>query len=197
MSLVDRTHGHWPWVAAAAAVPATALAVARRDALAEELRWTVWLPLPVLLWHQTEEWVWPGGFLPWMNREVLGGEDEFPITRVGGLVINTGIGWALCGAAIAAGPRRPATAATVLSMLVGNAALHLGLAARTRRRNPGTVTSALLLAPLGVAGLVALARDERAPTREVVAGAVAGVVASVGMMAVMKARLARRRRRGA
>ena len=26
-------------------------------------------PLAALLWHQTEEWVWPGGFLPWMNCE--------------------------------------------------------------------------------------------------------------------------------
>jgi hypothetical protein len=195
VSLVDRTHGRWPWVAAASAVPATALALARRDALADELRWTVWLPLPVLLWHQTEEWVWPGGFLPWMNREVLGAEDdEFPIDRVGGLVINTGVGWAMCGAAIVAGPRRPALGATVLSMLVGNAAMHLGFAARTRRRNPGTITSALLLAPLGAAGLVALAGDERVPTRQVAAGAAAGIVASVGMMAAMRTRLARRRR---
>ncbi|HEX5145641.1 MAG TPA: hypothetical protein VFV85_01355, partial [Conexibacter sp.] len=66
-SPTDRTHGHWPWLAAASAPPATALALARREWLAQELRWTLWLPLPALLWHQTEEWVWPGGFLPWMN----------------------------------------------------------------------------------------------------------------------------------
>lgn len=197
MSLIDRTHGRWPWVAAAAVGPATALALRRRAWLAEELRWTLWLPLPALLWHQTEEWVWPGGFLPWMNREVIGSDDdEFPIGRLGGLLINTGLGWAFCGVAIAAGPRRPLPGATVLSLLVGNAAMHLGIAARTRRRNPGTVTSVLVLAPLGVGGLVALARAERAPTRQVVAGAALGIVGSIAMMAAMRARLARRRRRG-
>lgn len=194
-ALTDRTHGRWPWLAAAAAGPATALAVAHRTWLAEELRWTLWLPLPVLLWHQTEEWVWPGGFLPWMNREVIGAaEDEFPIDRRAGLVINAGIGWALSGAAIVASPRRPATGATVLSLLLGNAALHLGIAARTRRRNPGTVTSAVALLPLGIAGLRALARDERAPTRQVAAGVLAGVAGSVGMMGAMRGRLARRQR---
>ena len=40
-----------------------------------------WLAGPALLYHQTEEWVWPGGFLPWFNRSVMGGTDEFPITR--------------------------------------------------------------------------------------------------------------------
>lgn len=194
MSTIDRTHGRWPWVAATAAAPATALALARREWLAQELRWTLWLPLPVLLWHQTEEWVWPGGFLPWFNREVAGSdEDEFPIDRAAGLVINTGVGWALSGAAVAAGVRRPATGAAVLSLLVGNAALHLGFAVRTRRRNPGAVTSALLLAPLGAAGLVALARDSRAPSRQVALGAAAGVAGSVGMMVAMRRRLARRR----
>jgi len=195
VTLVDRTHGRWPWVAAAAVGPATALAGARRGWLADELRWTLWLPLPALLWHQTEEWVWPGGFLPWMNREVIGSDDdELPISRTGGLAINTGLGWGLSGAAIAAGPRRPATGATVLSLLVGNAAMHLGLAARTRTRNPGAVTSALLLAPLGVAGLAALARDRRAPTRQVALGAGLGVAGSIGMMAGMRARLALSRR---
>lgn len=192
--LADRTHGRWPWLAAAAAPAATALALARRGWLADELRWTLWLPLPVLLWHQTEEWVWPGGFLPWMNREVIGaGEDEFPIDRRAGLLINGGVGWALSGAAIAAGVRRPATGATVLSMLVGNAAMHLGIAARRRRWNPGAATSAVALAPLGVAGLRALARDERAPSRQVAAGALAGVAGSVGMMGAMRLRLRRRR----
>jgi Protein of unknown function with HXXEE motif len=195
VTLADRTHGRWPWVAAAAAGPATALAAGRREWLAGELRWTLWLPLPALLWHQTEEWVWPGGFLPWFNRDVVGsGEDEFPIDRRAGFAINAGVGWALSAAAVAAGPRRPVLAATQLSLLLSNAAMHLGLAARTRQRNPGTVTSALLLVPLGSAGLRALARDERAPTRQVAAGALAGVAASVGMMAAMRGRLARRRR---
>ena len=61
------THGRWPLVAAAALLPVTAAAVAR-----PALR-----PLAALLWHQTEEWVCPGGFLPWINREVLGSAGRY------------------------------------------------------------------------------------------------------------------------
>jgi hypothetical protein len=66
------THGRWPWVAAAATLPVCAAAFDRPP-----LR-----PLAALLLHQTEEWVWPGSSLPWMNRTVLGSDDdEFPIDR--------------------------------------------------------------------------------------------------------------------
>jgi hypothetical protein len=40
----------------------------------------------------------------------------------------------------------------------------------------------------------AAVNDERAPTRQVVAGALAGVAGSAGMMAAMRFRLARRLR---
>ena len=71
----------------AAGAPVTTAVLARRGLDRTEL--VMWACLPALLWHQTEEWVWPGGFLPFFNREVLGGRsDEFPITRRLGFLIN-------------------------------------------------------------------------------------------------------------
>ena len=65
---------------AAAAVAAVSAAAGRRP----ELR-----PLAALLLHQTEEWVWPNRFSPWINREMLASsEDEFPLDSRLGLVIN-------------------------------------------------------------------------------------------------------------
>jgi len=78
------THGRWPVVGAVALIPVSALA-AKRPGLR---------PLAALLWHQTEEWVWPGSFLPWVNREVLGSdEDEFPIDRRLAFIIDVPLGW--------------------------------------------------------------------------------------------------------
>jgi hypothetical protein len=71
----DRTHGSWPWLSAAAAPAVTAALLARRDDL-EPLDLLCGAALPALLWHQTEEWVWPGGFMPFFNREVLGCDDD-------------------------------------------------------------------------------------------------------------------------
>lgn len=195
--LTDRTHGRWPWLAAAAAVPATAVLVARREQLAGDdgaVRWLLWATLPAFFWHQTEEWVWPGGFLPWFNREVVGSDDdEFPITREGGLVINVGVGWGLAVASGALGMRAPALGATVLASDLANAGMHLGLAARRRSYNPGTLTSALVFVPLGVAGLAAIARHPRGGLKPTAAGLLGGALMGVGTITRMKRRLAKRR----
>jgi hypothetical protein len=109
---LDHTHGRWPWAAAALAPAATALAWRKRSQLASAQHWVWWLPLPALLWHQTGEWVLPGGFLPWFNRQVLGSErNEFPINRRVRIVVNVGLGWG--GELIAAlvGRRAPSLAA--------------------------------------------------------------------------------------
>lgn len=195
MPAFDRTHGRWPWLAGAAAPAATALLIARRGQLGDDLRWATWTAPAALFWHQTEEWLWPGGFLPWMNREVIGAaEDEFPITRRDGLVINVAIGWTLAGATAARGMDAPALAASALAVNVANGAMHVGLAARRRRWNPGTVSSATLFLPLGIAGLVAIARDPRGGRRALRVGLAVGAASGIGTMAGMRARLRRARR---
>lgn len=175
-SLLDpaRTHGHWPWAAAGLAPLATALAWSERERLAADDAWVYWLPLPALLWHQTEEWFVPGGFLPWFNREVLGSdEDEFPITRALGLRINVGLGWGGAIAAGLAGPRVPGLAAWVHAMNLGNVAVHVGAAVRERRWNPGLVSATAVFAPLGIAALGRLGC-----TRQVALGVGAGAAVS-------------------
>lgn len=192
----DRTHGRWPYAAAAAAPLATAVLAARRGELRDDVRWALWSAPVALLWHQTEEWYRPGGFLPWFNREVLGAdEDEFPIDRRAGFVINCAIGWGLTGAAAAGGMRTPAVGAAALGVDLANGLMHVGLAARARRPNPGTVTSALLFVPLGAAGLAAIGRHPQGGARPVAIGLAVGAASGLGTFAGMKARLAARRRR--
>ena len=142
------THGRWPVAGAVALGPVTAAAV-RKPALR---------PLAALLWHQTEEWFWPGGFLPWINREVFGSqEDEFPIDRRTGFVVNVVFGWGFSAAAGAGAPAASA-AALLYTDHLGNAALHLSWAIRHRRYDPGTVTSVLTLlgVVIGVGAVIAV-----------------------------------------
>jgi hypothetical protein len=175
------THGRWPLVGAAALIPVTAAAYRRR-----ELR-----PLAALLWHQTEEWVWPGSFLPWINREVIGSEaDEFPLDRRLGFLINVVFGWGLSAAA-AAGPSAAAPAAALYVSHLGNAGLHASWAIRHRRYDPGVVTALLALAPVAVTGLRELATDDEASRRALSVGLAAGAALSVGLMPLMKRRLRR------
>ncbi len=173
------THGRWPLLGAAALMP-----VASASAAVPELR-----PLAALLAHQTEEWVWPGGFLPWINREVLGGDaDEFPIDRRAGFIINVGFGW-LLSLSVLAGPKAAAPQAMLYTSHIGNAALHVGWAARHRRYDPGLVTGALALLPAGILGLRRLARDGDVSRRSLGAGFAAGVAFAAGMAPFFKGRL--------
>ena len=172
------THGRWPLVAAAAVAPVTVAAV-RRPGLR---------PLAALLLHQTEEWVWPGGFLPWMNREVLGsGEDEFPLDRRLGLVINVGLGW---GASLGTMTGRGAAAPSAFLYVshLGNVALHVQWAVRHRRYDPGLLTALGTLAPTALVGLRALHADRRIPRVALAAGALAGAASSVALPPLLKRR---------
>jgi hypothetical protein len=176
------THGRWPWIAAAGLVPVSAAAV----------RHAQWRPLAALLWHQTEEWVWPGSFLPWINREVLGsGEDEYPLDRGTAFVINVVVGWGL-SVASTAGPRAAGPAALLYVSHVANAGLHVSWAVRHRRYDPGAVTAVGTLVPVAAVGLWRLSCDRSVSRRALGAGATAGGVISTGLIPVLKRRAARR-----
>jgi hypothetical protein len=173
------THGRWPWVAAAALGPVTALAV-RRPGLR---------PWAALLWHQTEEWVWPGGFLPWLNHEIIGSEeDEFPLDRRTGFVVNVAFGWGTSIAATA-GPRAAVPAAVLYTSHLGNVALHVPWAVRHRRYDPGVVTAVATLLPTAAIGLRDLARDEAVDRRSLALGAAIGIGSAALLPIVLRRRL--------
>lgn len=175
------THGRWPLVGATALGPVTVVAAQRPG----------WRPLAALLWHQSEEWVWPGGFLPWINREVLGStDDEFPIDRRLGLAINAGFGWGLSFLSMA-GPSATVPAAALYVSQIGNASLHIGWAAKNRRYDPGLATAVLGLVPVGILGLRDLARNPTVRRRSLAAGVAIGVAISAGLMPLMKSRVRR------
>lgn len=178
------THGRWPLVGACAVVPVSAMA-ARRPTVR---------PLAALLWHQTEEWVWPGSFLPWINRMVIGSDqDEFPIDRRIGFVVNVVLGWGFSIAAMA-GPSAAAPAAALYVSHMGNAGLHIVWAVRHRRYDPGSVTALATLLPVSIAGLRRLSSDTEASRQALRAGAAGGVALSVCLLPAMKLRVRRRRR---
>jgi len=185
------THGRWPWAAALAAPPAVALLAANRDRLPDGGPGAVWVSLPLLLCHQTEEWVLPDGFLPWFNRAVCGSDqDEFPITRRLGFVINVVGGWGLTVAAAVGGRRTAWLGNLVLTSTAGNGALHVARGLIERRYVPGLATG-LLMGPLGALGAAALLRDPEARDHGSVAGLIAGSGASVALLVAMRRRARR------
>lgn len=183
------TFGRWPWIAAAAVVPAWAAAAVRHRWLAEDGRWVAGLALPILLAHQTEEWVKPGGFLPFANQRLLGGDRQtWPLTERLAFHVNVTAGWGSAAAGTLLWRRSPAIAAGVVAMEVGNLAMHAGAAVRERRYNPGLVTAVTLMAPHAARSAVWLRRSGRM-TRAGIAVTVAIGAAFASLPLSMKARM--------
>lgn len=185
------TFRRWPLVAAATVLPAWVAAAANRRALARHDRWIADLALPILLAHQTEEWVKPGGFLPFANERLLGsGQPTWPLTERLAFHVNVTAGWgsALLGTAL--WRRSPAVAAGVVAMEIGNVAMHAGTAIRERRYNPGLVTAVTLMAPHAACSLTRLRRSKRMTPAAIATAAAIGL-AFAALPVSMKARMRR------
>lgn len=188
---VDR-HGRWPLAAAALVGPSWGAALARRRRLAAGEAWVAALALPILVSHQSEEWVRPGGFLPFCNRRLLGSDaDAWPLTERDGFHVNVTVGWGSAVAAALLWRRTPAPAVAVLWIEAGNAAMHSAMALRERRYNPGLATAALLMAPHALGGALAVRRSGRLSRRGAALAAAAGIAASAALPLAMKLRMRR------
>jgi hypothetical protein len=184
------THGRWPLVAAASLAPAWGLAFKHRDELAQDGTWVAALAFPLLVAHQTEEWVRPGGFLEFCNERFLGsGQATWPLTERLGFHINVTIGWGTALAGLALWRRTPAVAAFVLGIEAGNVAMHSGMAISERGYNPGFATAALGFLPHAVLSVRWLKRSGRMTKRSTALAAVGSVIFSAGLPALMHRRM--------
>jgi hypothetical protein len=189
------THGRWPWAAAALVLPTWGAALARRDALRRDDAWVALLGLPILLTHQTEEWVRPGGFLPFCNERLLGSDrPTWPLTERDGFHVNVTVGWGTAIAGALLWRRHAGPAAIVLWAEAGNAAMHTGMALRERRYNPGLVTALALMALHAATADRALRRSNRLRRGELLASSVIGIGLGGGLPLAMKMRMRRARR---
>jgi hypothetical protein len=186
------THGRWPLVSAALVGPAWAAAFVRRGDLQRDDAWVAMLALPILVAHQTEEWVRPGGFLPFCNERLLGSDrPTWPLTERDGFHVNVTLGWSTAIAAATLWRRSALPAAVVLWMEAGNTALHAGMAVRERRYNPGVVTGVGLMGVHAAASARALRRSGRLDRRQAVAAFAIGIAIDAGLPVTMKRRIRR------
>jgi hypothetical protein len=184
------THGRWPWAAAALVGPTWAVALANEERLRKDDAWVAALGLPILVSHQTEEWVKPGGFLPFCNERLLGSRrPTWPLSERGGFHVNVTLGWGSALIAAASWKRAAAPAAFVLWVEAGNALMHTAMALREHRYNPGLATATLLMATHAASGAAALDRLGRLSRRGARLAAAAGIAFSAGLPLMMKLRM--------
>lgn len=109
------SHGRWPWGAVAAVIPAWVAVAVRRRWLLTVVRWVAGLAIPILLSHQTEEWVRPRGFHPFADQRLLGSDKaDWPLTERLAFHINVSVGWTSAITGLILWRRTPVPAAGVL-----------------------------------------------------------------------------------
>jgi Protein of unknown function with HXXEE motif len=140
-------------------------------------RWTVritlWLVVVASLLHVGEEYVWPGGFLAFLQRVA-------PSVTIGvatpglAVVIN---GLMVLGLVVAAliGPAGPSVALSGAALLAVNGLGHLAAAVRIGGYAPGMVTGGLVSLPVAVAAYTAFGLVGRLTVGVVVVSMLLGV----------------------
>ncbi|MCA9903979.1 MAG: HXXEE domain-containing protein [Anaerolineae bacterium] len=109
-----------------------------------------WLVMAIGLLHTVEEYILPGGFVPWFNLTVCRSSEAFlPLSaRRAFLTDGTAALFALPIMFLISAGILPVWAAFFIAMaLYVNAFLHIGEWIKTARYSPGMLTSLLLIIP--------------------------------------------------
>jgi len=141
---------NWPSAAPFLAVFSLVILLAFRPYLDTAI-FLIWLQTPIYLLHQSEEYIFPGGFLKYFNNEVLGSkQDAFPLTKPAAFWINVPVIFvAFPASAILAMHFGVSFGLWAAYFSIINAASHVGMFFKNGY-NPGFVVSAVLNIPVGL-----------------------------------------------
>jgi len=143
----------------------------------------IWLQIPVYFLHQFEEYIFPGGFLAYFNRNILMSDrDDFPLTINAAFWINVPVIFiAYPVSAILAAEFGVGVALWVAYFSIINAASHIVMYLQ-KGYNPGFYVSLVLNIPVGVLTLGYVVANDLASPLAHAAGLLVALVIQGGLM---------------
>jgi len=147
------------------------------------LLFLIWLQTPVYWLHEFEEYIYPGGFAKFFNRDLLGSsKDDWPLTKIASLWINIPIIFiAFPLSAILAGIYGLGLGIWTAYFSIFNALCHVGIFLKFGY-NPGFVVSLLLNIPIGIYAIYTLISAGVISTTENIIGALIAFSVQAGLM---------------
>ena len=117
-----------------------------------EINTLLWLHLSLLLLHQFEEYIYPGGFSEFFNRTIQrkNATTQSPLNTGGILLVNVVFGWTAYLISAISGIHNLWLALGLLGITVSNGILHTAMALVKRKYVPGLISGFLLFIPFGV-----------------------------------------------
>lgn len=110
------------------------------------------LSLAFLMFHQFEEYVYPGGFQQYFNTRIYNpfGFFKNKISDKAVIWVNVVFGWGVYGIVAIFFHDNPTLVMIFVAVLLINGLLHFGVSFSVRDYNPGVVTGAILFLPLAI-----------------------------------------------
>jgi len=144
----------------------------------------IWLQVPVYFLHQFEEYIFPGGFIRYLNIDILGASTpDFPVTRTFAFWINVPIIFvAFPVTAFLAGKVGLALGLWVVWFSILNAFSHVVIFFK-QGYNPGFAVSATLNIPVGVGTLAYIATHDLVTITAQIFGFLIAAAVQGGLMA--------------
>ena len=115
------------------------------------IEWFLWLSIPLYMFHQYEEYVFPGGFLEFMNSKVIAKEsDEIALGNKTAFLINIGGIWILIPLFILLSTISHIFSVIIITVIIINGITHIGSYFKFHGYNPGLILSIVYNIPFGV-----------------------------------------------
>ncbi|MFX1480284.1 MAG: HXXEE domain-containing protein [Promethearchaeota archaeon] len=137
--------------------------------------WLYWLSLPLYMFHQFEEYVYPGGFKEQLNKILNREKGSLEIlTDKIVLVVNIGFIWVLTPILIVLNIISIIFPIILITLVAFNGFTHVIASLILRRYNPGLIISIIANIPLGLYVLIGLGVNGLANSFELSIGIVVG-----------------------
>lgn len=114
--------------------------------------WLLWLHWPLLMFHEFEEYVFPGGFKEFLNAKTPLAHtpplEDVPLNEPYVFAVNIGLwAWIIAGALLAPVAPWVGLGPVLLQLLVNNITHTVAFQTRQRGYNPGLLTTIFVLMP--------------------------------------------------
>lgn len=152
-----------------------------------DIYWPLRLLFPVLAFHQFEEYIFPGGFIKWMNKIILKSKYiDAPINTRNSFIPNVIIAWPVTiYFSIYPYENIWITLGLILSIILSNALAHIFLSLKKRKYSPGLVTSIILFLPITAAAIYLCVKHRLLYTSDWILAIVLAVIIDVVIIMIL------------
>jgi hypothetical protein len=111
----------------------------------------LWIHLAFLLIHQFEEYIYPGGFKDFFNKNISGKNliTRHPLNNKGIVLVNVLLGWSAYGISAIYGEKYIWLALGLTGITIFNGIMHTLMFIIHKKYNPGFFSSLFLFIPFG------------------------------------------------